>query len=229
MFQVRNMDESVLFLNINPIFVSAGNDEMIRKSEGNDMVKKRTVSDSNKDVSKNLKKYDVKSSSNRERVTQMNEPHLQDSNRKSGDNLGRKGAKGKVKEFVKIFNQDAGSKPKIYIGTQSKSARWRRTGPFGGDKEPRANTTHSYEKNHFHSVDKMKKPPNASTMVLFIDSLPPPLVFGRKGCHLTYSYLFPLMVFLLNDFHRSYDNLYLLKSSRCKLILLQNGFIGFCR
>ncbi|GFZ10298.1 J-domain protein required for chloroplast accumulation response 1 [Actinidia rufa] len=73
-----------------------GNDEMIRKSEGDDTVKKRTVSDSNKDVSKNLKKYDVKSSSNRERVTQMNEPHLQDSNRKCGDNLGRKGAKGKV-------------------------------------------------------------------------------------------------------------------------------------
>ncbi|XP_057469998.1 J domain-containing protein required for chloroplast accumulation response 1 [Actinidia eriantha] len=142
-----------------------GNDEMIRKSEGNDTVKKRTVSDSNKDVSKNLKKYDVKSSSNRERVTQMNEPHLQDSNRKSGDNLGRKGAKGKVKEFVKIFNQDAGSKPKISIETRSKSTRWRRTGPFGEDKEPSANTTHTYEKNHFHSVDKMKKTPNASTMV----------------------------------------------------------------
>ncbi|GFY86147.1 J-domain protein required for chloroplast accumulation response 1 [Actinidia rufa] len=140
-----------------------GNDEMIRKSEGNDTVKKRTVSDSNTDVSKNLRKHNVKSSSNRERVTRVNEPHLQDSNRKSGDNLGRNGAKGKVKEFVKIFNQDAGSKP--YIGTQSKSARWRRTGPFGEDKEPRANTTHSYEKNNFHSVDKMKKPPNASTMV----------------------------------------------------------------
>ncbi|KAI8016580.1 DeSI-like protein [Camellia lanceoleosa] len=100
--------------------VGQGNDELIRKSEGKDsMVKNMTVSESNADVSKNLKECDDKRiNSNREEVVQENELHSQDSSRTSGDNRGTNGAEGKVKEFVKIFNQEATSQPKNDIKTR---------------------------------------------------------------------------------------------------------------
>ncbi|XP_028122418.1 J domain-containing protein required for chloroplast accumulation response 1-like isoform X1 [Camellia sinensis] len=145
----------------------AGNDELIRKSEGKDsMVKNMTVSESNADVSKNLKECDDKRiNSNREEVVQENELHSQDSSRTSGDNLGRNGAEGKVKEFVKIFNQEATSQPKSDIKTRSQSSRWRSTSSFGADNEGSANITQKNGKNHFHSVNKTKTPPNASFKV----------------------------------------------------------------
>ncbi|KAI8014693.1 J domain-containing protein required for chloroplast accumulation response 1 [Camellia lanceoleosa] len=145
----------------------AGNDELIRKSEGKDsMVKNMTVSESNADVSKNLKECDDKRiNSNREEVVQENELHSQDSSRTSGDNRGTNGAEGKVKEFVKIFNQEATSQPKNDIKTRSQSSRWRSTSSFGADNEGSANITQKNGKNHFHSVNKTKTPPNASFKV----------------------------------------------------------------
>ncbi|KAL7245039.1 hypothetical protein ACSBR2_000391 [Camellia fascicularis] len=144
--------------------VGQGNDELIRKSEGKDsMVKNMTVSESNADVSKNLKECDDKRiNSNREEVVQENELHSQDSSRTSGDNLGRNGAEGKVKEFVKIFNQEATSQPKNDIKTRSQSSRWRSTSSFGADNKGSANITQKNGKNHFHSVNKTKTPLNAS-------------------------------------------------------------------
>lgn len=147
--------------------VGQGNDELIRKSEGKDsMVKNMTVSESNADVSKNLKECDDKRiNSNREEVVQENELHSQDSSRTSGDNLGRNGAEGKVKEFVKIFNQEATSQPKNDIKTRSQSSRWRSTSSFGADNEGSANITQKNGKNHFHTMNKTKTPPNASFKV----------------------------------------------------------------
>ncbi|KAL7207765.1 hypothetical protein ACSBR1_029668 [Camellia fascicularis] len=142
-----------------------GNDEITRKSEAKDrIVKETTVSHSNARVSKNVKKRDEKKiHSNRAEVIQVNEPLSQGAGRTSGDNIGRNGLGGKVKEFVKIFNQEGTSKPKIDTETR----RWRGTGTdtCGADNEGSANTTQTNGKKHVHNVNKVKTPPNASIMV----------------------------------------------------------------
>jgi hypothetical protein len=48
----------------------------------------------------------------------------------AGDNLGRNRVKGKVKEFVKIFSQEASPKPKEDIGSRSQSSRWKKRGNY---------------------------------------------------------------------------------------------------
>ncbi|XP_028085607.1 J domain-containing protein required for chloroplast accumulation response 1-like isoform X2 [Camellia sinensis] len=142
-----------------------GNGEITRKSEAKDrIVKETTVSHSNARVSKNVKKRDEKRiHSNRAEVIQVNEPLSQGAGRTSGDNIGRNGLGGKVKEFVKIFNQEGTSKPKIDTETR----RWRGTGTdtCGADNEGSANTTQTNGKKHVHNANKVKTPPNASIMV----------------------------------------------------------------
>ncbi|KAL6995654.1 molecular chaperone, variant 2 [Sarracenia purpurea var. burkii] len=135
----------------------ADNDDITRKSEEKDTVKKTTVPDSNADVCKNLKKRaEKKVNSKKADVFQVNESHSQDSSKTPERNLGRNRVKGKVKDFVKIFNQEAPSKPKIDIETQIHSSQWKSTGTFGADNERSANTIQTNQKNEVDQ--KLEKP-----------------------------------------------------------------------
>ncbi|XP_058220866.1 J domain-containing protein required for chloroplast accumulation response 1 isoform X1 [Rhododendron vialii] len=142
-----------------------GNDEISRKCEGKEQLEKTTVSDSNASVGNDEKKHDEKrNKSNRTKVTHVNELHSPDSQKTSEDNLGQNGAKGKVKDFVKIFNQEAVLKPKIDNETRSQSSRWKSKGAFPADDKECAFPTQTKETNYVH-VNKMKTPPNVAVMV----------------------------------------------------------------
>ncbi|KAI8545391.1 hypothetical protein RHMOL_Rhmol07G0036200 [Rhododendron molle] len=142
-----------------------GNDEISRKCEGKEPLEKTAVSDSNASVHTNVKKRDEKrNKSNRTKVTHVNELHSPDSQKTCEDNLGHNGAKGKVKDFVKIFNQEAVLKPKIDDETRSPSSRWKSKGTFPADDEESAFTTQTNETNYVH-MNKMKTPPNIAVMV----------------------------------------------------------------
>lgn len=52
------------------------------------------------------------------------------------DNMRRNRGKGKVKEFIKIFNQEAPSKPESRIYPQSQSSTWNDPGISKTDDEP---------------------------------------------------------------------------------------------
>ncbi|KAI8545390.1 hypothetical protein RHMOL_Rhmol07G0036200 [Rhododendron molle] len=146
-------------------FYVNGNDEISRKCEGKEPLEKTAVSDSNASVHTNVKKRDEKrNKSNRTKVTHVNELHSPDSQKTCEDNLGHNGAKGKVKDFVKIFNQEAVLKPKIDDETRSPSSRWKSKGTFPADDEESAFTTQTNETNYVH-MNKMKTPPNIAVMV----------------------------------------------------------------
>lgn len=116
----------------------------------------------------NVKKRDEKrNKSNRTKVTHMNELHSPDSQKPTEDNPEKNGATGKVKDFVKIFNQEAVLKPKIHDETRSQSSRWKSKGTFPADDEESAFTTQTNETNYVH-VNNMKTPPNVVVMVIFV-------------------------------------------------------------
>ncbi|XP_052201489.1 J domain-containing protein required for chloroplast accumulation response 1 isoform X2 [Diospyros lotus] len=142
-----------------------GINETIRNPEMKDsMVKKMRKSDSNANVSKHVKECDDKGiNKDRAEAVQVKGPQPQDSRRKSGENLGRNGVRGKVKEFVKIFNQQNISKPNVDAETRSQSCRWKSTVKFGAESVNRSQTN---GKSHNQSVNKMKGPPNASVKVV---------------------------------------------------------------
>uniref|UniRef100_A0A5B6ZSI9 J domain-containing protein required for chloroplast accumulation response 1 n=1 Tax=Davidia involucrata TaxID=16924 RepID=A0A5B6ZSI9_DAVIN len=113
-----------------------GNDEITGKES---VVKMTKVSQSNVDVTENVKKHDGKRiSSNR---AEVNKASLRGPPIKSGETIGRNGVKGKVKEFVKIFNQGASSKPKMNADIPSQSSRWKGKGIYGADNEASVSTT----------------------------------------------------------------------------------------
>lgn len=140
-----------------------GNDEISRKHEGKEMVEKTTVSDSNASVNENVKKCDEKRIKSTR--TKVNELHSPDSRKTSGVNLGKHGAKGKVKDFVMIFNQESVLKPKTDADTQSRSSRWKSKGTFPADDEESATSTKTNETNHVPIVNNMKTPQNVPVMV----------------------------------------------------------------
>ncbi|XAR61790.1 hypothetical protein NMG60_11016308 [Bertholletia excelsa] len=130
------------------------------------MTRKTALSDSNADVSKNLKKHDDKKvKSNKIEAVQVSEPQAQDSSGKSGAELIKNGVKGKVKEFVKIFNQEATSQARIDVEPRSHSSRWRNNTFFGADTEGTAKTSQTNGKFPVHNVNMKKTPPNASVTI----------------------------------------------------------------
>ena len=107
-----------------------------------------------------------KSSANQDSA-EVDKASLQQSPRKSGDSLGRNGAKGKVKEFVKIFNQEASSKPLTNSEPRSQSSRWKNTGPFRAEKGANVCATETEEQMHVDNTNRNKMVPDASIMVLY--------------------------------------------------------------
>lgn len=81
---------------------------------------------------------------------------------------GKTRGKGKVKEFVKIFNEEVLSKSKIGIDPQSQSSRWRNTDNSKAEKEGKASFSKigTAEKIHVSSGHEKKPYADAPIMVL---------------------------------------------------------------
>ncbi|KDP38475.1 hypothetical protein JCGZ_04400 [Jatropha curcas] len=60
----------------------------------------------------------------------MDESNLQGSSISSRDSIAKNRGRGKVKEFVKIFNQEASNKPKFNEDSQIQSSGWKERGKF---------------------------------------------------------------------------------------------------
>ncbi|KAF5468435.1 hypothetical protein F2P56_012586 [Juglans regia] len=87
------------------------NDGIREKGEGKESTDESTKTPfSVVDVSENAKKQDGKETTQND--VEADKATFQDSSVRSADKLGRNRAKGRVKEFVKIFNQEASQKPK---------------------------------------------------------------------------------------------------------------------
>jgi hypothetical protein len=112
----------------------AGNEGITQRGEA----KESTVKSTKKplalvDVSKNVKKQDGKRTTLND--VEVDKASFQGSPIHSGLNLGRNKFKGKVKEFIKIFNQEAPPKPKDDIDSRSQSSKWERRGSYKARNE----------------------------------------------------------------------------------------------
>lgn len=96
------------------------------------------------DASQNVKKQDGKRTALND--VEADKASFQDSPIHPGDNLGRNRVKGKVKEFVKIFSQEASPKPKEDIGSRSQSSKWKKRGNYREGNEVSVNAAGLDEK-----------------------------------------------------------------------------------
>ncbi|KAK9271121.1 hypothetical protein L1049_026710 [Liquidambar formosana] len=141
-----------------------GKDEMTTEAGGKESMVKTTKNSSvNVDVGKSIKKQDGKRTiSNGAKVDKANLPGSPINTR---CNLEKSKVKGKVKEFVKIFNQEAPSKPTINNVTQSRSSKWKGTSIFGEENAASVSTNRTDETMQMPNMDKKKTLTNASTKV----------------------------------------------------------------
>lgn len=79
-----------------------------------------------------------------------------------GVTQGKRVAKGKVKEFVQIFNQEEDSRPKADV-QRSRSSKWRNIGIDQKENKVSSNATEAKEQVNLHNVDKK---PDVSFKVL---------------------------------------------------------------
>lgn len=135
----------------------AGNDEATAKL-------KTTKESSVNVVSENAKKQGRKPFVSDS--TEVNRSSLQQSPRNSGDSLGRNRVKGKVKEFVKIFDQEASAKPITNSEPHSQSSRWKSTSSFGAEKRANVSATETVEQMHMENTNRKKMVPDAFIMVV---------------------------------------------------------------
>lgn len=116
-----------------------GDEDIIKMAEGKENLEKVTaMPHSNVGIINNVMEHEEKESNNKR--AEVNKDPV-GSPRNSGDNQGINRVKGKVKDFVKIFNQETPSKIKINVITRSQSSRWKSTENYGADSEVRENAT----------------------------------------------------------------------------------------
>lgn len=99
---------------------------------------------------------------------EVGEAGLQASTSNSED-PGKIRVKGKVKEFVKIFNQESLAKPETTVKCPSQSSRWKE-GTAKADKEVSLKKTGTDEKIHRPNGHTKKSMPGAPVMVNFNNS-----------------------------------------------------------
>lgn len=120
------------------------NEEITNKGEGKENVEKVTVvSKSNVGASNKIKNHDGKRLNIKR--PEVNKDAV-GSPRNSGDSQAKGRVKGKVKDFVKIFNQEAPPKTKINVVSRSKSSRWKATGTNEGNREVSPDGATDYKK-----------------------------------------------------------------------------------
>lgn len=115
------------------------------------------------DESKNVKKQDGKRTTLND--VEVDKASLQDSPVYSGGNLGRNRVKGKVTEFVKMFNQEAPPKPNDNIDSRSQSSRWKKKGSYGARNEVSVSSTKTGLEVKIPRVHVSNTVPEASIMV----------------------------------------------------------------
>ncbi|KAL9446055.1 hypothetical protein AB3S75_013851 [Citrus x aurantiifolia] len=136
------------------------NEEMNKNaSEKESKVKCTKKSSVVPDFSKNKKKQDVKRD-----CGEVGKGGLQGSPMNSKD-LWKTGVRGKVKEFVKIFNQEGLSKSKINVDPQSKSSRWKGTGNSKPEKDANFSKIAPDGKIHKSTEHEKKSFPDTPIMV----------------------------------------------------------------
>lgn len=143
-----------------------GNSKTNQKSEQKDKATKKPISsDTNNDATKNEQKRDEKKYyPKREEAIQVKEPQSVDSKRASKENIGRSKAKGMVKEFVKIFNQEGDLKPKADIEARNQSSKWGFTSNEKADKDISAKTPPK-NGNQVQGVNTIQTPGRAAVLL----------------------------------------------------------------
>ncbi|GKV29874.1 hypothetical protein SLEP1_g38754 [Rubroshorea leprosula] len=129
-----------------------------RKQSANNIKKPSVILD----AVENLKKID------RRRYSfdsaEVGKTSMQGSPRNSG-NLGKSKVRGKVKEFVRMFNQDSSSKPTIDNASKNQSSRWKETGTVKADNKVNIGMSERVKKMQMPSVRKETSSPDVSVMV----------------------------------------------------------------
>ncbi|XP_062159589.1 J domain-containing protein required for chloroplast accumulation response 1 isoform X2 [Alnus glutinosa] len=113
-----------------------GTNAIPEKGEGKESTVKSAKNPSSVvDASKNVKKQDGKRTALNQNDVEADKGSFRDLPIHPGDNLGRNRVKGKVKEFVKIFSQEASPKPKEDIGSRSQSSKWKKKSTYRAENE----------------------------------------------------------------------------------------------
>ncbi|KAK4859776.1 hypothetical protein QYF36_011561 [Acer negundo] len=140
-----------------------GNEEITKKASGKESkVKSTKISSVVVDFSKNVKKQDGKKTSSDS--PGAGKVSWQGSPRNSVDS-GKTRVRGKVKEFVKIFNQEAFSKPKIKVDSQSQSSRLKEMETSKPEKEAKFSKIGTDKKTHMPNKHDNKSLSDASAAV----------------------------------------------------------------
>ncbi|XP_059637414.1 J domain-containing protein required for chloroplast accumulation response 1 isoform X2 [Cornus florida] len=134
----------------------------IKDEEKGPSVKMAQVKHSNVDATKTVKKHDGKKIKSKK--AEVSKASLESRPINSGDNPGKNGVKGKVKEFVKIFNQEASSKSKINVDTRQ-SSRWKGMGTYRADNEANVHKIGTDGKKHMLDETKIRTLRDAPVMV----------------------------------------------------------------
>lgn len=158
---------NILSLIPHPFSFIAGNERITQRGKG----KESTIKIEKNplalvDESKNVKKQDGKRTTLND--VEVDKASLQDSPVYSGGNLGRNRVKGKVKEFVKMFNQEAPPKPIDNIDSQSQSSRWKKKDSYGARNEVSFSSTKTGLEEKIPRVHVSNTVPEASIMVNLI-------------------------------------------------------------
>ncbi|KAJ9166117.1 hypothetical protein P3X46_020908 [Hevea brasiliensis] len=118
-----------------------------------------------KSIKKSAAVFDVSEKANKQdgkgtilNNVEMDKSILQGSPTKSGDSLAKNRIRGKVKEFVKIFNQEASNKPQFNVDSQTQSSRWNERVKFKTEDDASVNSTKVYEEVHLPYVNKNNTP-----------------------------------------------------------------------
>lgn len=136
----------------------SGTDEITIKKESKEInvngVKKSTAL---LNISEKVKKQDEKISTLNSKETDKKDKSP-GSARNSQDGLTKNRARGKVKEFVKIFNHESSNKPTRTVDAQNLSSRWKEKGKFMAEDIPTVKTPKEDEEVHLSNGNKNRKP-----------------------------------------------------------------------
>ncbi|GLT58060.1 hypothetical protein SLA2020_309850 [Shorea laevis] len=129
-----------------------------RKQRANSIKKSSVILD----AVENLKKIDRRKNSFDS--AEVGKTGMQGSPRNSG-NFGKSKVRGKVKEFVRMFNQDSSSKPTIDHASKNQSSRCKETGTIKADNKVNIGMSETVEKMQMPSMRKEKSLPDVSVVV----------------------------------------------------------------
>ncbi|XWS21087.1 hypothetical protein CRYUN_Cryun30bG0025200 [Craigia yunnanensis] len=134
------------------------NDKTTRNSGTKDISEKSAKKLSEILDGKNIKKQDVKKRATSNNV-EASTTSVKGSPRNSWDN-GKGRVRGKMKEFVKIFNQDASSKPRADTVSEKHSSRRKERHTVKPENEPSTNITERDKKIHMPDMQTKKSSPD---------------------------------------------------------------------